>query len=101
MNAYYNRGITYNKIGDYNRAIQDYDKAIEIQPDNAKIYYNRGEVLLHLNEMGKAKADLITAKEMGVDIIVGFSNDYESVADFEQKTGIQLPEDIAEMLTPQ
>ena len=38
---------------------------------------------------------------MGADIIIGFRNDYTSVADFEQKTGVQLPPDIAEMLTPQ
>ena len=36
---------------------------------------------------------------MGTDIIDSFRNGYESVEDFEQKTGIQLPEDIAEMLT--
>ena len=98
--AYFNRGVTYYKKGDYNRAIEDYNKAIEIQPDLAELYHNRGEALLHLNEMEKAKADLITAKEMGTDIVASFRKDYESVADFEQKTGIQLPEDIAAMLTP-
>ena len=100
VNAYNNRGTVYGIKGDYNRAIEDYDKAIEIQPDFAEPYCNRGEALLHLNEMEKAKADLITAKEMGADIVAAFRNDYENVADFEQKTGIQLPEDIAAMLTP-
>ena len=98
--AYNNRGNAYYHIGDYNRAIEDYDKAIEIQPDLAELYHNRGEALLHLNEMEKAKADLITAKDMGIDIVAAFRIDYESVADFEQKTGIQLPPDIAAMLTP-
>ena len=37
---------------------------------------------------------------MGADIVDSFHNDYASVEDFEQKTGIQLPEDIAAMLTP-
>ena len=37
---------------------------------------------------------------MGADIIAALHNDYASVEDFEQKTGIQLPEDIVEMLTP-
>lgn len=37
----------------------------------------------------------------GHNIIAAFHNDYESVADFEQKTGVQLPPDIAEMLTQQ
>ena len=98
--AYNGRGVVYTKKGDYNRAIEDYDKAIELKPDLAELYYNRGEALLHLNEMEKAKADLITAKEMGVDIVAAFRIDYESVADFEQKHNVKLPEDIVEMLTP-
>ena len=97
---YYNRGVVYNKKGLYGKAIEDYNKAIEIQPDNDKAYHNRGEVWLHLKDWEKAKADLITAKEMGADIVAAFRIDYESVTDFEQKTGIQLPEDIAAMLTP-
>ncbi len=100
VQAYINRGVTYYKKGDYNRATEDFNKAIEIQPDYAKAYSNRGEVWLHLKDWEKAKADLITAKDMGDDIVASFRNDYESVADFEQKTGIQLPEDIAAMLTP-
>ena len=95
------RGVVYAKKGDYNRAIEDYDKAIEIQPDDAQVYSNRGEALLHLNEMGKSQSRSdTTAKDMRTDIVASFRNDYESVADFEQKTGIQLPEDIAAMLTP-
>jgi hypothetical protein len=35
------------------------------------------------------------------DIITSFHNDYQSVSDFEDKHGIQLPADIAAMLTPQ
>ena len=53
---------------------------------------------MHLSEWGKARANLIAAKEMGADIVASFRNDYESVADFEQKTGLEVPKDIAEML---
>ena len=65
-----------------------------------RVYNDRGEAWLHLQEWEKAKSDLITAKDMDVDIIAAFHNDYESVEDFEQKTGIQLPEDIVALLTP-
>ena len=99
-NAYHNRGVVYAKKGDYNRAIEDYDKAIEIQPDYADSYCNRGEAWLHLKDWEKAKSDLTIAKNKGMDIVASFRNDYESVADFEQETGIQLPEDIVAMLTP-
>ena len=74
---------------------------IELKPDYADAYCNRGETWLHLKEWGKARADLTAARDMGLDIIASFHNDYESVPDFEQKNGLKLPADIAEMLTPQ
>jgi hypothetical protein len=37
---------------------------------------------------------------MGVDIIALFHNLYSSVADFESRHGVKLPEDMAGMLTP-
>ncbi len=98
--AYNNRGVSYSKKGEFDNAIKDFDKAIQVQPDSVETYNNRGEAWLHLQEWEKAKSDLITAKDMGVDIIDTFHNDYENVEDFEQKTGIQLPEDIAALLTP-
>ena len=100
VHAYNNRGIAYYKKGELDNAITDYNKALELKPDYDNAYYNLGEAWLHLKDWEKAKADLITAKEMGVDIIASFHNDYASVEDFEQKTGIQLPPDIAALLTP-
>ena len=97
--AYYNRGLAYAKKGEFDNTIHDFDKVIELNPDDAKAYCNRGEAWLHLQEWEKAKLDLNTARNMGIDIIASFNNDYASVEDFEQKTGVQLPPDIAEMLT--
>ena len=88
--AYNNRGIAYGKKGDFDRAIQDFTKAIDLNPQHTKAYTNRGKMWLHLQEWKKAEADLI---------IAFFHNDYESVADFEAKHGIQVPEDIAALLS--
>ena len=100
--GFYNgRGIAYLRKGEYKRAIQDYDRAMELDPNDSDIYCNRGEAWFHLKEWEKAKVDLITAKNMGKDIIASFHNDYESVEDFEQKNDIQLPEDIKAMLQQQ
>jgi tetratricopeptide (TPR) repeat protein len=99
--AYTNRGIAYHAKGDYDRAIEDYNRAIELKPDLAESYAGRGEAWLHLGEWDLAKADLTTAKNMGVDIIASFHYDYKSVADFERVTGIQLPAELAAMLTLQ
>ena len=97
--AYYNRGITYVNKGAVDRAIEDYSKALDLKPELALAYYNRGEAWLRLRKWNKAKTDLIAAKNMDVDIIATFRNDYKTVAAFERRHGFQLPEDIAIMLT--
>ena len=99
LDIYSNRGIVYYILGDYERAINDYSKAIQIKPDDIHAYHNRGEACLHLSRWDKGREDLKIAKNKGVDIIAEFHNDYESVADFERKNGVKLPEDIAAMLT--
>ena len=55
---------------------------------------------MHRSEWGKAKADLTVAKNMGYNIIASFQIDYEDIADFEEKNGVTVPEDIKEILTP-
>ena len=99
--AYRLRGIIHARKGDFRRAINDFTTMIEVNPENGNAYYYRGDLWLHLQEWEQAKLDLTTAQNMGIDIIASFHNHYASVADFEQKIGIQLPADIAEMLTQQ
>ena len=98
-NAYNNRGIAYEKTGDFDRAIENYTKAIDLAPDYAKVYYYRGEAWLHLADWDKARADLMTARNMGVDIIAAFHNAYKNVEAYERANRVKLPEDIAAMLT--
>ena len=98
-NAYNNRGVTYYKKGDYDRTIDDFNKAIELNPNDANAYYNRGEVGLHLEEWDEARVDLTVARDLGMDIIASFHNDYESVEAYERSNRVKLPEDIATMLT--
>ena len=99
--TYYGRGDAYGDIGEFDKAIKDYNTAIGLNPRLALVHYKRGEVWLHLGEWEKARVDLTTARDMGVDIIALFHNSYSSVSDFERKNGIQIPADLAAMLTPQ
>ena len=98
--AYFNRGNAYCQKGKFDLAIGDYNKVTQMDPSFVRVYYCRAFAWLHLQEWEKARTDLTFAQEKGADIIVAFYRIYESVVNFEQKTGIQLPEDIAAMLTP-
>jgi len=44
-------------LGQYQRAIQDYDKAIQVDPDHVKAYTNRGNAYKNLGQKAKANAD--------------------------------------------
>ena len=96
--AYNNRGVAYIRQGKIDHAIDDYNRAIEL--NYVLAHFNRAEALLHQREWERAKSDLTTAKEKGVDIINKFINIYTSIANFQSGTGITLPPDIAAMLTP-
>ena len=100
--VYYNRGLAYHKKDEIDKALKDYTKAIDLKPDFvSEVYYNRGRVWLHLRKWENAKSDLTTARDKQMNIVAAFHNDYGSVPDFEQRNRVKLPEDIAEMLTPQ
>ena len=47
--AYCNRGNVYGEKGEFDRAIDDYNKAIELNPEFAYAYKNRGNAHYNLN----------------------------------------------------
>ena len=96
--AYTNRGIAYSARGENDCAIVDHDRAIELEFISA--YFYRGMIWLQRREIEKARADLVTGREKGVDIVALFREDYASTEDFEARNRVSLPEDIAAMLTP-
>ena len=113
--AYNNRGRAYGVKGEVDgsttqpdssgskhaviRAIKDYNPAIGLNPELAPAYYNRGVAWLRLREWERAELDLTVARDMGINIVTAFRNDYESVERFEGRNGVQLPADIIAMLT--
>ena len=92
-------GDIYFAKRDFDNAIKDYNKAIQLNPNFPNTYYNRGLAYILQREWTKAKTDLIRARDMEMDITVEFSN-FGSIENLEQEIGIQLPEDIVVMLTP-
>ncbi len=56
--AYDLRGTIYTASKDYDRALSDYDRAIELEPSFAQAYYNRGRIYSLLKRYDEALADL-------------------------------------------
>ena len=63
---YYNRGNAYAAVSDFDKAIEDYDRALELDPKMAEAYYNRGLSKLKLKKNKEAIVDLGKAGEGGL-----------------------------------
>ena len=94
-------GKVYLRNGNLDHAIENYEKAKSMNPENAEAYYNIGIAWMQKQNWQEAKLNLTVAKILRADIAAEFHNAYESVADFEQENNVQIPDDIATMLTQQ
>ena len=55
--AYFNRDVPYSDLGQYENAIDNYTKAIQLDPDYAKAYLNRGNAYDDLDQYQRAIQD--------------------------------------------
>ena len=62
--AYYKRGVAYQFKGDVDRAIADYNKAIELRPGYARAYESRGSAYASKGVYTNAVADVTKATEL-------------------------------------
>lgn len=58
------RGIDYNQLGQPKLAIQDYDQAIQLQPDDSESFYNRGNAYVRLGRYQRAIRDYDQATKL-------------------------------------
>ena len=98
IDGYSKRGVAYERKGDLTRAMRDYDRALSIRP-NELAFANRGIGLLRQSRWGKARSDLLSASNMGVDLVSVFRDSQGGVAAFQKAHGVKLPQDIADMLS--
>ena len=96
--VYNDRGVAYQRKGDISRAIQDYDRSLSIRPYRAS-FVNRGFAFLHLSQWDSARSDLLSARNMGKDLVSAFRTEYADAAAFEKAHGVKLPQDIADMIS--
>jgi tetratricopeptide (TPR) repeat protein len=62
--AYYNRGATYQQKGDFDRAIADFSKAIELKANYGAAYNARGFLHAAKGDYQRALADVMRADEI-------------------------------------
>jgi tetratricopeptide (TPR) repeat protein len=65
--AYFCRGTALFYKTEYNKAIAEYDKAIEFMPDYDSAYYNRGWAYRHVGDYDRAIADYTKAIQLKPD----------------------------------
>jgi tetratricopeptide (TPR) repeat protein len=66
--ALYNRGLLFDAKKEYERAIDDFNIALKIDPRNPFVLFRRGEAFLKKGSAGAGNADIAAAKAINRDI---------------------------------
>jgi lipoprotein NlpI len=72
--AYYNRGNAYQANGDLDRAIVDYNVAIQLDPESAQAYVNRGSAHQANGDLDRAIADYNEAIRLDANSAFAYIN---------------------------
>lgn len=97
--AYYNRGVAYDNLGQYKQAIKDYSQAIALKPDYTDAYSNRGTINNIIGKFQRAIEDFSEAIRLNPDnaeafLGRGFAYDklgyyQQAIANYSQAIGIK------------
>jgi tetratricopeptide (TPR) repeat protein len=66
--AYYNKGITYNDLGDFKAAITAYSNALKYNNTYVDAYYNRAGAYFMTQQLPLALQDVLKAKDLGYNV---------------------------------
>jgi hypothetical protein len=72
--AYVNRGAAFHKEGQLNKAIEDFNMALFLDPFSVDAYYERGTIYFEMGQFDKAVSDLnkaISLSNYGAKSVVG------------------------------
>jgi serine/threonine-protein kinase len=92
--AYLNRGLAHFELEDYQTAMNDYNQALQINPNRADIYFNRGLSRIALGEYQEAISDFNQALKLNPEdaqiylnrgyIRMQLGDHWGSIEDFDQ-----------------
>jgi tetratricopeptide (TPR) repeat protein len=74
VNAYNERGLAYGNKGQHDKALQDFDEALRLDPQNAMIHNNRGWAFNNKGDPDHAIRDLDEAIRLNPKFAVAFNN---------------------------
>lgn len=69
-----NRGYAYYRAGKYEEALRDFNKVLELDPNNAGSYHNRGVLHYHQGKYAEALTDLNRAIELKLENAESYTN---------------------------
>jgi len=72
--AYYKLGIAWHRKGEYDRSINQYSKAIEINPRYVQAYISRGVAYARKGQLDKAISDYTRAMEINPKCALAYYN---------------------------
>ncbi|WP_135606898.1 tetratricopeptide repeat protein, partial [Methanococcoides sp. NM1] len=56
VDAWNNKGLTLNKLNEFENASESFDKALEINPDDADLWNNKGNTIKNLANYNSERA---------------------------------------------
>ena len=65
--CYYNRALTFSALKNDDRALEDYDRALQLRAEFPAAAFNRGLLHYRANRLEAARADFIAAVAAGLD----------------------------------
>jgi len=71
---YYVRGLNFYYKGDYNLALKSFEKAIELKPDYAEAWYNKGLILMRLRKDKEALESFEKAINLKPNYVKAWNN---------------------------
>ena len=72
--VHFKKGHSYQEKGQWDKAIAEYNKAIELNPEYAEAYYNRGLAHYHKGQYDQAISDYNKAIEINPEYAVVYHN---------------------------
>ena len=83
-----------------NTTIREHEKTLSPDADAARDHFDRAVASLRQSEWDKARADLASAADAGLDVASVFTQTYGDAGDFEDAFDVDLPPDIADIVDP-